>query len=228
MRRASVSLACVIGAMRCASLPGLSASPAALPTLSFDWKDGCPPVFSPRQMELHFTKHHKAYVDKFNILVGHSTEFAGKTIEEAIVKLSADASKKVLFNQAAQHFNHTFFWKCITPKGSPMPNSLKSALAAEFGSVEEFQKLFEAAAVNNFGSGWTWLVYNPSTGKLQLDNTSNAGCPIVSGLVPLFTADVWEHCYYKDFENRRGDFVHELWNIADWAFVDSQLTKAKN
>ncbi|KEG12871.1 iron superoxide dismutase [Trypanosoma grayi] len=192
-------------------------APAELPKLAFDWKNGCAPVFSPRQIELHYTKHHKAYVDKLNALAG--TGFDGKTIEDIILAVANDVDKKVLFNQAAQHFNHTFYWRCITPNGKPMPKSLESAIAAQFGSVDKFKDTFAQAGANNFGSGWTWLCVDPAKKQLVIDNTSNAGCPLATGMRPIFTVDVWEHAYYKDFENRRPDYLKEIWAVVDWEFV---------
>ena len=213
----------LVGSRALTTFPELK-FPAALPALDFDWKEGVKPLFTARQMELHYTKHHKAYIDKFNAI--SKNEYDGKTVEEVITTVSGDASKTVLFNQAAQHFNHSFFWKCVTPGGKAITKALKDIIAKDFGTFENFQKKFEEAGVTNFGSGWTWLVYNPATATLQVDNTSNAGCPIASGLIPLFTADVWEHAYYKDFENRRADYLKELWTAADWSFVEAQYKRA--
>lgn len=204
------------------SLPELK-YPAELPVLPYDYKKGVEPVFSPRQMELHYTKHHKAYVDKLNS-IGKGLE--GKTIESIIRDVNGVADKKVMFNQAAQHFNHTFYWKCITPGGQAMPAELEKAIAAHFGSVEAFKTAFQQAGVNNFGSGWTWLCVNPSNKTLEIDNTSNAGCPITSSLRPILTADVWEHAYYKDFENRRPDYLSEYWKVVNWQYVHQEYLKA--
>nr|AAX77683.1 iron-containing superoxide dismutase A [Trypanosoma brucei] len=222
---APLGLAC----MQYATLPNLkkpNGAAAELPPLQFNWKDGCAPVLSPRQLELHYTKHHKAYVDKLNALAGAT--YDGKTMEDIIVALANDSEKKVLFNQAAQHFNHSFYWLCITPNGKPMPKSLESALTAQFGSVDSFKDTFMQAGANNFGSGWTWLCVDPKNkGKpLVIDNTSNAGCPITKGLRPVFTVDVWEHAYYKDFENRRVDYLKEIWTIVDWEFVSRTYEQA--
>ncbi|AYU76331.1 FeSODA / iron superoxide dismutase [Leishmania donovani] len=197
--------------------------PAELPTLGFNYKDGIQPVMSSRQLELHYKKHHSAYVDKLNTL-GKGCE--GKTIEEIILATSGSTESKVMFNQAAQHFNHSFFWKCLSPGGKPMPKTLENAIAKQFGSVDDFTVSFQQAGVNNFGSGWTWLCVDPRTKELRIDNTSNAGCPLTSGLRPIFTADVWEHAYYKDFENRRADYLKELWQIVDWEFVCQMYEKA--
>lgn len=231
LRRAfSFSRATCVSTSMCfyTSLPELikpNGAAAVLPALDFNWKEGCAPVFSPRQLELHYTKHHKAYVDKLNTLAG--TNYDGKTIEEIILDSANDIDKKGLFNQSAQHFNHTFFWKCITPNGKPMPKSLETAITTQFGSVEKFKDMFAQAGVNNFGSGWTWLCVDPSgTKQLVIENTSNAGCPVTKGLRPIFTVDVWEHAYYKDFENRRPDYLKEIWGVVNWEFVASMYAQA--
>ncbi|RNF27037.1 iron superoxide dismutase [Trypanosoma conorhini] len=225
----------VSGPTRCLALMGYATlpdlvkpkgAPAELPKLEFNWKEGCAPVFSPRQMELHYTKHHKAYVDKLNALAG--TTYDGKTIEEILLAVASDAANKVLFNQAAQHFNHTFYFRCITPNGKPMPKPLESAIAAQFGSVEQFKDTFAQAGVNNFGSGWTWLCVDPANkNQLVIHNTSNAGCPLTSGLRPIFAVDVWEHAYYKDFENRRPEYLKEIWSVVDWEFVAKMYAQAR-
>lgn len=221
LKAAAITLA---GASRMgySSLPELK-YPAELPKLAYDWKEGIAPVFSPRQLELHYTKHHKAYVDKLNSI---GQEFEGMLIEEIVEATNGKAEKKVAFNQAAQHFNHTFLWSCWTPNGKPMPKDLEAAIAKQFGSVADFKTAFEAAGASNFGSGWTWLCVNPKTKELEIDNTSNAGCPITSGLRPIFTADVWEHAYYKDFENRRPDYLKEMWKVVNWEFVAKMYGRA--
>jgi Fe-Mn family superoxide dismutase len=212
------------------SLPTLTkpaGQAAALPPLDFDYAKGCPPVFSPRQVELHYTKHHKAYVDKLNALTAGNNQYDGQTIEAIAKSTEGVAGQQALFNQAAQHYNHAFFWKCITPNGSPMPAELSAAIAAKWGSVEAFQKAFQESAIGNFGSGWTWLVYDAADASLKIVNTGNAGTPVTKGLRPLFTADVWEHAYYKDFENRRADYVAEIWKVANWKFVGQEFARAK-
>eukprot|EP00796_Vickermania_ingenoplastis_P011381 gene11381-7886_t len=222
-RSAAAASAAAGQQLRCyTALPQLQ-YPAELPKLAFNYKEGVAPVLSPRQVELHYTKHHKSYVDKLNTL---GAGFEGKTIEEVILGVHKDTSKGVLFNQAAQHFNHTFYWNCITPNGSGMPGQLKSAIDRQFGSVDKFKEAFQAAGGNNFGSGWTWLCVEPSSKQLVIDNTSNAGCPITSGLRPVLTVDVWEHAYYKDFENRRPDYLKDIWGIVNWNFVGDNYSRA--
>ena len=198
---------------------------AELPKLGFDWKEGVKPVLSARQVELHYTKHHKAYVDKLNTLATDK-KYDDKTIEEIALMANADKDQG-MFNQAAQHFNHSFYWKCLTPNGKAMPKEVEQAIEKEFKSVDEFKKAFEAKGLGNFGSGWTWLAWDPKASKLVIHNTSNAGFPLVDGLRPVFTADVWEHAYYKDFENKRADYLSELWRIVDWEFVGKALASAK-
>ena len=199
--------------------------PATLPPLDFDGvAQGCPPLFTARQIELHYTKHHQAYVDKLNAMLGNDVaKWQGKPIEE----LALQTDNAGLFNQAAQHFNHSFFWKCLFPGGKPMPKPLSDAITEAFGSVDKFKADFQAAAVGNFGSGWTWLVWDPKSSQLKIVNTSNAGFPLSDGHRPLFTVDVWEHAYYKDFENRRPDYVVQVWGCVNWDFVNSMLAKAK-
>ncbi|AIN95839.1 iron superoxide dismutase [Leishmania panamensis] len=204
------------------SLPELQ-YPAELPKLEYSYADGIKPVFSARQVELHYTKHHKAYVDKLNTL---GTGYEGKPIEEIIKTTNGIAANTVLFNQASQHFNHTFFWKCLVPGGKAMPKPLEAAIAKQFGSVDDFKSSFQQAGMNNFGSGWTWLCVNPKTTELLIDNTSNAGCPVTAGMRPVFTADVWEHAYYKDFENRRADYLKEIWQVVNWEYVAQMYSRA--
>ena len=224
------------------SLPSLvkpKGAPATLPALPFDYTlaGGCPPVFSARQIELHYTKHHKAYVDKLNAILATNASYDGDTVESIARKTEALPEHKVLFNQAAQHFNHSFFWQCIAPHGGNKaaaendlsPGSpLRAAIEAAFGSTGAFRKAFQDAAVGNFGSGWTWLVYDTSKSSVAIVNTGNAGTPVTTNtLRPLLTVDVWEHAYYKDFENRRADYVAEFWKIVNWQFVEAEFARVK-
>lgn len=210
------------------SLPDLkvASKKVALPTLDYPVDGGVKPVLSGHQLDLHYNKHHKAYVDKFNKL---NTKYDNESVFETVIKASKAASEKELFNQIAQHFNHSFYWKCITPNGSAGPKGdLKTQIEKDFGSVDDFKTKFGEAGGANFGSGWTWLVYDTKAKQLSISNTGNAGCPIVEGenIIPLFTADVWEHAYYVDFENRRPDYLKELWKIVNWEFVGAQYKAA--
>lgn len=199
--------------------------PAALPKLPYDVAAGVPPVISPRQLGLHYSKHHNAYVQKLNS-IGAGLE--GKTMEDIMKEAASSPDKKVLFNQAAQHFNHTFYWKVLCPHGAStkMSSALETAITQTFGSVDKFKEAFQTAATNNFGSGWTWLCYVPECKKLTIESTGNAQCPVTQGLIPLLTVDVWEHAYYVDFENRRPDYLQEYWKIVNWDVVSAQYERA--
>lgn len=174
------------------------------------------PQMSQETLEFHYGKHHQTYVTKLNGLI-EGTEYENKTLVE-IVK----SSQGGVFNNAAQVYNHDFFWNCLTPGGSNVPVSVESALTEAFGSVDKFKEDFTNAAVNNFGSGWTWLVKDAS-GKLSIVSTSNAGTPITDGLTPLLTCDVWEHAYYIDTRNARPTYLQNFWALVNWDFVANNL-----
>lgn len=185
-----------------------------LPELPYS-KDALGPVMSAETLEYHYGKHHKAYVDKLNLLVPN-TEFENATLEQIILKATGP-----IFNNAAQVWNHTFFWNCLTPKGKGKPEgALMDAIQRDFGSFEKFQEEFQNAAVNQFGSGWAWLISKKDK-KLAIRATSNAENPMKNGEIPLFTCDVWEHAYYIDYRNERPRFVKSVWNIANWKFAES-------
>eukprot|EP00668_Euglena_longa_P047954 GGOE01064981.1.p2 GENE.GGOE01064981.1~~GGOE01064981.1.p2 ORF type:complete len:226 (+),score=70.68 GGOE01064981.1:57-680(+) len=193
-----------------------------LPQLPYPVEEGIPPSISPKQLDLHYNKHHNTYVTKLNGLCDADPSLKDKSVVE-IIKLSAnDASKKGLFNNAAQHYNHTFYWSCLKPHGSPIPANLEAKLNETFGSVEEFKKKFQESGLANFGSGWTWLCQN-AAGKLEIVNTSNAAVPITEGKTPLLTCDVWEHAYYVDFLNRRDSYIDAFWSIVNWENVANNL-----
>jgi len=183
-----------------------------LPVLPYD-KSALEPVISKETVEYHYSKHHQTYVTNLNNLVP-GTEFESKGLEDIIRKSSGG-----VFNNAAQVWNHTFYWKCLTPKGSGKPSSaLADAIDAKFGSLDEFKKQFTQSAITNFGSGWTWLVKDKD-GSLEIVNTSNAGTPMTEGKTALLTVDVWEHAYYVDYRNARPKYLEEIWKIIDWDFV---------
>jgi len=171
------------------------------------------PHISAETIEYHYGKHHATYVDKLNGLVG-GTEFENATLEDIIMKSSGG-----MFNNAAQVWNHTFYWNCLSPNGGGEPGGdLGSAIDQAFGSFAEFQEKFTASAVNNFGSGWTWLVKN-SAGALEIVNTDDAGNPMTDGHQPLLTCDVWEHAYYIDYRNARPKYLEAFWKLVNWDFV---------
>jgi Fe-Mn family superoxide dismutase len=176
------------------------------------------PVLSVETIEHHHGKHHQAYVNNLNNLVT-GTEFAGMSLEEIVRRASGG-----VFNNAAQVWNHTFYWNGLKPGGGGEPTgALADAIARAFGSFEAFQKRFVQSATGNFGSGWTWLVRGKD-GGLSIVNTSNAATPLTEGLTPLWTVDVWEHAYYIDYRNARPKYLEEIWRIANWAFVAGNLS----
>jgi superoxide dismutase, Fe-Mn family len=179
--------------------------------------DGLQPYISVKTLEYHYGKHHQAYVDNLNKLVP-GTAFEGASLEDIIKK--ADGG---IFNNGAQVWNHTFYWNCLNPKGGGDPKgNLGDAIKKEFGSYEEFKQKFTNAGLTLFGSGWAWLVKNEE-GKLQIIQESNAGNPLRNGLTPLLTLDVWEHAYYLDQQNRRGDYISAFWSLVDWNAVSDRF-----
>ncbi len=175
--------------------------------------DALEPVISRETLEYHYGKHHQAYVNNLNKLVP-GTEFENAALEDIIRKASGG-----IFNNAAQVWNHTFYWNCLSPKGGGEPQGkLAEALRQTFGSFENFVKTFSDTAVKTFGSGWAWLV-KKADGSLAVESTSNAGNPLTSGDTPLLTMDVWEHAYYIDYRNARAKYVEALWKIINWDFV---------
>lgn len=192
-----------------------------LPKLPYG-EDALAPVVSAKTISFHYGKHHKAYVDKLNELAA-GTPYAEMSLEDVIKKSAKDEKGKAIFNNAAQIWNHTFYWDSMTPKASAPAGKIRKALDESFGGLDEFKKAFKAAAVGQFGSGWAWLVKDKS-GKLRIETTSNADTPIAHGGTPLLVADVWEHAYYLDYQNRRPDHV-EAWldKLANWSFAEKNL-----
>eukprot|EP00002_Diphylleia_rotans_P007600 TRINITY_DN1725_c0_g1_i1.p1 TRINITY_DN1725_c0_g1~~TRINITY_DN1725_c0_g1_i1.p1 ORF type:complete len:220 (-),score=46.14 TRINITY_DN1725_c0_g1_i1:109-768(-) len=199
-----------------------------LPTLPYDISKGLGDVLSPKALDFHYNKHHQAYITKTNDLI-KGTIWEKATLEEIILGTANDASSAVLFNNAAQVWNHTFFWHCMTPTPSaPVSSQLSKAIEKDFGSVDAFKEQFSNTAAANFGSGWTWLVYNRSKGALEIKNSSNAGNPVTDNRVPLLTVDVWEHSYYLDHQNRRPEYLKKWWSIVNWDFVSKNFEKASS
>jgi len=184
----------------------------SLPALPYAM-DALAPTLSQETLEFHYGKHHQTYVTNLNNLIP-GTEFENLSLEDIIMKSSGG-----VFNNAAQVWNHTFYWNCLSPNGGGAPTgALASAIDAKFGSFEEFKKQFNQSGATNFGSGWTWLVKN-ADGSLEIFNTSNAGTPMTSGKQALLTLDVWEHAYYIDYRNARPKYLETMWNIVNWDFV---------
>lgn len=186
-----------------------------LPALPYE-KDALEPVISKETIDYHYGKHHQTYVTNLNNLVP-GTEFENASLEEIVKKSSGG-----VFNNAAQVWNHTFYWNCLSPNGGGEPSgALADAIDKAFGSFDEFKAAFNKSAATNFGSGWTWLVKN-SDGSVELLNTSNAGSALTEvDKTPLLTIDVWEHAYYIDYRNARPKYLDEIWKIVNWEFVAS-------
>jgi Fe-Mn family superoxide dismutase len=195
-----------------------------LPPLPFDYGD-LEPFMSSQTLHLHHDKHHLAYVTNYNNLV-RGTELDDRSLEDVIRAVAGDASKVGIFNNAAQVWNHTFFWNCLKRGGGGTPTgALLAKIEADFGSFDKFAETLKNAALTQFGSGWAWLVLED--GRLSVTKTANADTPLARGQTALFTVDVWEHAYYVDYQNRRGDFVTAvLNNLANWEFVAEQLARA--
>jgi len=188
-----------------------------LPPLPYSL-DALAPHMSPETLDFHYGKHHKAYVDNLNKLVP-GTEFEKMSLEEIIRKSSGP-----VFNNAAQIWNHTFFWNSLSPAGGKEPSgALAEAIRRDFGSLDAFKERFTEACIKQFGSGWGWLV-KTSEGKLLVTSTSNAQTPLTEGQVPLLTCDVWEHAYYIDHRNRRADFLGAFWKLVNWEFAQKNFS----
>lgn len=189
----------------------------ALPTLPYAL-DELEPYLSQETLEHHYGKHHKAYVDNLNGLI-LGTEFEKLSLEEIIKTAPAGP----VFNNAAQIWNHTFYWESLAPKQDrTQETSVEKRIVEKWGSMEEFQKAFNDVAMKTFGSGWAWLVEAPD-GFLNIVSTSNAGTPLTTENIPLLTCDVWEHAYYIDYRNRRAEYLEKFWNIVDWEKVEERF-----
>ena len=179
--------------------------------------DALAPQISKETLEYHYGKHHNAYVTNLNKLTEGKPE-AGKSLE-ALIK----TAKGPVFNNAAQVWNHTFYWQCLKPQGGGLPSgALLEAINASFESFEDFKTLFTSMAIGLFGSGWAWLVKDDD-GTLGIEAMSNAGNPLVNGQTPLLTCDVWEHAYYIDHRNARAKYVETFWGLINWDFVSKNL-----
>ena len=175
--------------------------------------DALQPVISARTIDFHYGKHEKSYIDTLNSLI-EGTEFADMPLEEIIVK-----SEGKLFNNASQAWNHIFYFFQFAPDGLKEPaGRLREKIDGQFGSFEEFKKKFEEAGATLFGSGWVWLSCDDK-GELYITQGGNASNPMTDGLRPLLTFDVWEHAYYLDYQNKRADYLHRLWDIVDWDII---------
>jgi len=199
-------------------------APFTLPALPYA-DAALEPVISARTIAFHYGKHHQGYVDKLNKLV-KDTPFAAMSLEEIVAKTCGDDENKKIFNNAAQVWNHSFYWKCLSPAPASPGKELEAALTRDFGSFEAFKKEFAAKAVGRFGSGWAWLVVEG--GKLKVTDTGNADTPMASGTPCLLTVDVWEHAYYLDYQNVRKSHVEAVVEkLLNWDFAAENFARAK-
>lgn len=200
-----------------------AALPQILPPLPYA-ENALEPVISANTISFHYGKHHKGYVDNLNKLIA-GTEYAGLSLENIITSTAEKAERTAIFNNAAQIWNHTFYWRSMIPKGGgEPPAALKQMIEASFGSVDACKKDLASAAVSQFGSGWAWLVLE--SGVLKVVKTANAGVPQTQGLKPLLAIDVWEHAYYLDYQNRRADYVNTVLDkLINWEFALQNASK---
>lgn len=207
-----------------ATAPAMVADAPAftLPALPYA-QDALAPYISARTMGFHYAKHHQAYVDNLNKLIAGTPWAAGPSLETVVLESAGKPDHAAVFNNAAQAWNHAFFWKCMKPAGGGRPDGrMLNLIEKSFGGFDEFKTAFLATAVAQFGSGWVWLVQDGHT--LKLVKTANADTPLAHGQTPLLTCDVWEHAYYLDYQNRRQEFVQAfLDHLANWEFAAAQL-----
>lgn len=183
-----------------------------LPALPYEM-NALEPHISKETLEFHYGKHHQTYVTNLNNLI-KDTEFADMSLEDIIKKSSGG-----IFNNAAQIWNHSFYWNCLSPNGGGEPTgALADAINSKFGSFEKFKEEFSKTSITTFGSGWGWLV-KEADGSIALASTSNAATPMTSGQTALLTCDVWEHAYYIDYRNARPKYLEAFWNLVNWDFV---------
>jgi superoxide dismutase, Fe-Mn family len=179
--------------------------------------DALAPHISKETLEFHYGKHHQTYVTNLNNLIP-GTEFESATLEDIVRKSSGG-----IFNNAAQVWNHTFYWNSLSPVASAPTGALEAAIDAKWGSLQAFQEAFSKSAAGNFGSGWTWLV-KKADGSLDIVNTSNAATPLTTGDTALLTCDVWEHAYYIDYRNARPKYLETFWKLANWSFAEKNFS----
>jgi superoxide dismutase, Fe-Mn family len=182
--------------------------------------DALEPYISKETLNYHHGKHHAGYVEKLNKAI-ENTEYTDKTLEQIIATAQGN-----IFNNAAQAWNHSFYWQCLSPDNTlDTKNEISLAIQSDFGTLDDFKQSFTDAATSLFGSGWTWLVLNQE-GNIEIVNTENADTPLRHGQIPLLTCDVWEHAYYLDYKNARPDYLQAFWKLVNWDFVNEQYTAA--
>jgi len=194
-----------------------ASGPFSLPPLGYPY-DALEPTIDEKTMQLHHSKHHAGYVDNINKAIASHPELSGWSLEKLLTNLSVIPAsvQTAVRNHGGGHWNHTFFWKLMTPGGSKQPSGeLADAIQSAFGDFANFKRLFEEAGAKVFGSGWVWLVRTPE-GKLEITTTPNQDTPISSGHTPILGNDVWEHAYYLKYQNRRGEYLKAWWNVVNW------------
>lgn len=215
----AAALGCRASSARASAAAG---APFELPPLPWP-ENALEPVISARTIGFHYGKHHKGYLDNLNKLVP-GTDLADMPLEKVVLATAGRVEKVAVFNNAAQVWNHTFYWKSLKPAAGGPPAALREKIEASFGSLDALKKELGAAAIGQFGSGWAWLVRDG--GKLKVVKTGNADTPLVQGLVPLLTIDVWEHAYYLDYQNRRADYVAAVMDkLLNWEFAAENWAK---
>jgi len=196
-----------------------------LPQLPYG-ENALEPAISARTVSFHYGKHHAGYVDTLNKLV-EGTSFAGRPLEEVVRQAAKDPKTAAIFHNAAQVWNHNFYWLSMATKGGEEPaGKLKSSIESDFGTFKDFRTAFTKAAVGEFGSGWVWLIVN-GAGKLEIAVTSNADTPLTDGKTPIIALDLWEHAYYLDFQNRRADYIASWFDkLVNWRFAEQNLVRS--
>ena len=197
----------------------------SVPDLPYDY-DALEPHIDEATMKVHHDKHHQAYVDKSNAAL-EGTEWADKDVEEVLKNLSSlpDDKQKPVRNNGGGHYNHSLFWQMMSPDGGGEPDGdLAAAIEEKFGGFEDFKSEFKDAGVNQFGSGWSWLVHDGS--GLAVVSTANQDSPVSDGPTPLLGCDVWEHAYYLKYQNKRPDYIDAWWNVVNWDFVSERFSTA--
>lgn len=186
-----------------------------LPKLPYAY-DALEPYIDAKTMEIHYTKHHQAYVDKLNTTLEKYPELQGRPVEELLMNLATlkvdEADRTAIRNHGGGHFNHSLFWKYLDPTNQK-DELLAKEITSTFGPIDEFKKLFADSATKVFGSGWCWLVRNGQNSKLEIKNLPNQDSPLISGLAPIFGLDVWEHAYYLKYQNRRPEYIENWWKV---------------
>ncbi len=199
--------------------------PYKLPTLKYDYSS-LEPHIDTRTMGIHYEKHHGGYVAKLNAALENYPELHAKSLTELLMDLDAVPAEigTAVRNNGGGHANHTMFWSIMSPKGGGAPTgSLAEAIDAAFGDFASFQSAFKQAALGRFGSGWAWLVVTPM-GELSITSTPNQDNPVSQGLIPIMGLDVWEHAYYLNYQNRRGDYIDAWWHVVDWEVIGANYT----